>query len=120
MTDTALTSRGPVQTERPVNIDGEPSLVMDWQAPEQMAELGCVPLSPYSLARVTLEKRANRVRVRIATEARDDAPADARPFSPPRPLIVRADRIPLMIARLQAAYDAAIRAGMTHKGGIAS
>lgn len=35
MTDTALTARGPVQTERPVNIDGEPSLVMDWQALER-------------------------------------------------------------------------------------
>ena len=88
-------------------------------APEHMADLGVVLLSPYALARIGLEKLAGRVRVRITTEARPDAPDDAAPFHPSRPLVMRADRIPTMVHRLQSAYDTAIREGMTRKGGIA-
>lgn len=110
---------GPVQTEVSANIDGEPAFVMEWEAPEHMADLGGVPLSRYAFARFTLEKHKNRVRVVIATAARHDAPEDARPLAKSRPLAIRADHIPLMIARLQAAHDHAVRAGMSRKGGIA-
>lgn len=111
-------SLGMIQTQEPADLDGEPSFAMASAAPQEMADLGVVTLSPYAMARFTIEKRANRVRLKIATEARPDAPADAAPFRGNRPFIVRADRIPLMIGRLQAAYDEAIRAGMTRKGGI--
>lgn len=119
MTNTATDQRGPVQSEAPANIDGEPAFVMDWRTPEQLADLGTVTLSRYAIARVTVEKVANRVRLKIATEPHPMAPADALPFNSPRPLIIRGDLITNLIGRLQCAHDAAIRAGMTRKGGIA-
>ena len=85
---------------------------------ETQAIFGAVNVYPYPRAGVSLESRLGRLRVVITTEDRPDAPSDARASVTRRVLRIRADRLPQLIARLQAAHDTAIRLGMKKGGGL--